>query len=202
MRRVPPGYSGFGAPEGREVVLDATKVLEQDHRGVEQLFDRFEQAEGDTETKGRVAKEIVKELSIHAAIEEEVFYPEVKAAVPNGGGLVDHSLEEHQEVKELLAELDSMDAGDAGFHHKMEKVISHVKEHVEEEEGEMFPKLREAISANQLLEIGDKLEKAKKRAPTRPHPKAPNRPPANKMARPPAAVFDKARDKLEGRESA
>ena len=66
----------------------------------------------------------------------------------------------------------------------------------------MFPKLREAISANQLLEIGDKLEKAKKRAPTRPHPKAPNRPPANKMARPPAAVFDKARDKLEGRESA
>src|SRR5437764_7446829 len=181
--------------------MDATRLLEQDHREVEQLFDKFEGAQGDTEKKGELADKIITELSIHAAIEEEVFYPEVKAAVPDGEGLVDHSLEEHQEVKELLSDLDSMNSGDPGFHQKMEKVISDVKEHVQEEEGEMFPKLREAISANELLQIGEKLEKAKGRAPTRPHPMAPNEPPANKIAGMPAAVIDKARDKLEGRES-
>lgn len=182
--------------------MDGTKVLEQDHREVEKLFDQFEQATGDTGEKGEIAKKIIRELSIHAAIEEEVFYPEVEAAVPNAEDLVGHSLEEHQEVKELLSELDSMDPGDPGFHQKMEKVISDVKEHVEEEEGEMFPKLREAISANELLEIGEKLEKAKGRAPTRPHPMAPNEPPGNKVMGTAAAALDRARDKIEGRENA
>jgi hemerythrin superfamily protein len=182
--------------------VDATKVLEQDHREVEKLFDQFEQATGDTDQKGEIAEKIIKELSIHAAIEEEVFYPEVKAALPDGDELVEHSLEEHQEVKELLADIDKMSPGDPGFHQKVEKVISDVKEHVEEEEGEMFPKLRQAISANQLLEIGTKLEDAKKRAPTRPHPMAPSTPPANKAAGAAAAAVDRARDKLEGRDSA
>jgi hemerythrin superfamily protein len=182
--------------------MDATELLKQDHREVEQLFQRFERATGDTEQKGKIAQEIIKELSIHASIEEEVFYPEVKAAVPASEGLVEHSLEEHQEVKEALAELDSMDPGDPGFHQKMMKVISDVTEHVQEEEGEMFPKVRQALSANTLLEIGKKMEKAKGRAPTRPHPKAPNEPPGNKIAGPAAAAVDRARDKMEGRESA
>ena len=190
-----------GAQNTKGGAVDATRLLEQDHREVEQLFDEFERAKGDTEKKGEIAGKIIQELSIHAAIEEEVFYPAVKAAVPDGEGLVDHSLEEHQEVKELLADLDSMDTSDPGFHQKMEKVISDVKEHVQEEEGEMFPKFRGAISANELMEIGEKLEKAKKGAATRPHPLAPNEPPGNKIASKLAAVSDKARDKLEGRES-
>src|SRR5205823_2661211 len=100
--------------------MDATELLSEDHREVEQLFEKFEQATGDTEQKAALAQEIIKELSIHASIEEEVFYPEVKAAVSDGEGLVYHSLEEHQEVKELLAELERMGAGDPGFHQKME----------------------------------------------------------------------------------
>ncbi len=142
--------------------MDATKVLEQDHREVEQLFEQFQDATGDTETKGEMVQKIVRELSIHAAIEEEVFYPEVKAVVPDGEGLVDHSLEEHQEVKELLADLDSMDAGDPGFHQKMEKVISDVKEHVQEEEGEMFPKAERLLGQPRLQEMGRQMEQMKK----------------------------------------
>ncbi|MFL5796893.1 MAG: hemerythrin domain-containing protein [Actinomycetota bacterium] len=181
--------------------MDATRLLEQDHREVEGLFDQFESSAGDTDRKGQIANQIIRELSIHAAIEEEVFYPAVRDAIADGEGIVEHSLEEHQEVKELLSELESMDPGDPGFHQKMEKVISDVKEHVEEEEGEMFPKFREAISATQLEEIGAKLEKAKEKAPTRPHPHAPNEPPGNKLAGPPAAAVDRARDKIEGRDS-
>jgi hemerythrin superfamily protein len=182
--------------------MDAIELLTQDHREVEQLFERFEQATGDTEQKGKIAQEIIQELSIHASIEEEVFYPEVRAAVPASEGLVEHSLEEHQEVKEALAELDSMGPGDPGYHQKMMRVITDVTEHVQEEEEKMFPKVREALSGNQLLEIGSKMEEAKGRAPTRPHPKAPNQPPGNKIAGPAAAAVDRARDKLEGRESA
>ena len=182
--------------------MDATRLLEQDHREVEVLFEQFKDATGDTQEKGRIVEQIIKELSVHAAIEEEVFYPAVKDAVPDGEGLVDHSLDEHQEVKELLAELDRMSPGDAGYHQKVEKVISDVSEHVQEEEGEMFPKFREAISASKLEEIGAKLAQAKERAPTRPHPKAPSTPPANTVAGAAAAVVDKARDKLEGREGA
>jgi hemerythrin superfamily protein len=182
--------------------MDATRLLEQDHRGVEALFEQFEQAKGDTQRKGEVVDKIIRELSIHAAIEEEIFYPEVRAAVPDGDGLVEHSLEEHQEVKELLSELDSMSAEEPGYHQKVEKVISDVSEHIQEEEGEMFPKLREAISANQLLEIGQKLQEGKKKAPTRPHPMSPSTPPANKIAGRAAAAVDRARDRLEGRDPA
>jgi len=182
--------------------VDAAKLLEQDHREVEQLFEQFEQATGDTETKGQVVEKIIRELSIHAAIEEEIFYPAVKEALSEGEDLVDHSLDEHQEVKELLAELDRMSPSDAGYHQKVEKVISDVREHVQEEEGEMFPKFREAISAQRLEEIGTKLEEGKSKAPTRPHPNAPSTPPANKIAGRPAAAMDRARDKLGGRQGA
>jgi len=182
--------------------MDATKLLEQDHREVEQLFEEFEKATGDTEAKGAIVDRIIAELSIHAAIEEEIFYPAVKEAVPDREDLVEHSLEEHQEVKELLADLDKMSPSDAGYHQKVEAVISDVREHVQEEEGDMFPRFRKAISASQLEEIGRKLEEGKKKAPTRPHPHAPNEPPANKLASGPAAAMDRARDKLEGRQSA
>lgn len=180
--------------------MDATRLLEQDHRTVEELFAKFEGVE-DTDEKGPIVDEIVKELSIHAAIEEEVFYPAVREATGDQG-MVEHSLEEHQEVKELLKDLDQMSPSDPGYHQKVQAVIADVREHVQEEEGEMFPKFRDAISTVQLEEIGRKLEDAKSHAPTRPHPKAPNTPPGNKVAGMPAAVIDRTKDKLQGRESA
>ena len=181
--------------------MDAIRLLEHDHREVEGLFDQFEQAKGDTERKAQIAQEIIRELSIHAAIEEEVFYPAVREATGDEG-LVEHSLEEHQEVKELLADLDKMEPSDPRFHPKMQKVIADVKEHVDEEEAQMFPKFRDAISSVQLEEIGRQLEEAKAKAPTRPHPHAPNTPPANKAAGRTAAVIDRTKDRLQGRESA
>jgi len=178
--------------------VDATRLLEQDHQTVEQLFARFEGVE-DTDEKGPIVDEIIQELSIHATIEEEVFYPAVREATGDEG-LVEHSLEEHQEVKELLAELEKMSPSDPGYHQKVQAVIADVREHVQEEEGEMFPKFRDAISTARLEEIGTKLEQAKAKAPTRPHPNAPNTPPGNKVAGAPAAVIDRVKDKLQGRD--
>src|SRR3954470_5124300 len=71
--------------------VDATRLLEQDHQNVEQLFVQFEQATGETEAKGEIVEQIIRELSIHAAIEEEVFYPAVREAVGDEG-MVDHAV--------------------------------------------------------------------------------------------------------------
>jgi hemerythrin superfamily protein len=181
--------------------MDATRLLEQDHRTVEELFVAFEEATGDSEEKERIARDITRELSIHASIEEQVFYPAVRASVTDGEDLVDHSLDEHQEVKELLADIEKMSGGDPGFHQKVEAVIRDVREHVEEEEGEMFPRLREAITAARLEEIGKALQTAKASAPTRPHPHAPNQPPGNLVAGPGAAIVDRVRDAFSDRDA-
>ena len=74
-----------------------------------------------------------------------------------------------------------------------------VTHHAKEEEREMLPKLREALSRKELEELGERMKKAKKMAPTRPHPKAPNTPPGNVAAGPVAAVMDRARDAATGR---
>lgn len=181
--------------------VDATRLLEEDHRDVEQLFQNWTNVkpEEGPAVKRSLVEEMIEELSIHAAIEEQVFYPAVREALPAEHELVEHSLEEHQEAKELLAELEKMEPGDLGYEEKVGKLIADVREHVEEEEGTMFPKLRDAIGPEALDRIGQALERAKKVAPTHPHPHAPARPPANVVAGPAAALFDRARDEATGR---
>jgi hemerythrin superfamily protein len=180
---------------------DAIGLLKEDHRTVEQLFERWTEVrpEEGPAVKASLVEQIVRELSIHAAIEEQIFYPAVREALPEGAGLVDHSLEEHQEAKDLLAEIEKLDPGDPALEDKVGTLVADVRAHVEAEEGEMFPKLAEALGPEKLEEIGKALEKAKKTAPTRPHPHAPNTPPANVVAAVPAAAVDRARDAVSGR---
>jgi hemerythrin superfamily protein len=178
---------------------DAIELLTSDHRTVEQLFADYERGLQGPQAKREVVDRITRELSIHAAIEEAYFYPEVTKALGEGGELVDESLHEHQEVKEILAALEDMDPTEAGYDQKVASLIADVRHHVEEEEGEMFPKLRAALSAEQLADIGEKLVDGKAKAPTRPHPSAPASGPGAKVAGPAAGMVDRARDKLGDR---
>ena len=114
---------------------------------------------------------------------------------------MDESLHEHQEVKETLAALEDMDPTDAAYDQTVAALIADVRHHVEEEEGEMFPKLRSALSAEQLADIGQKLADGKTKAPTRPHPAAPASGPGAKVAGPAAGMVDRVRDKLSDRPS-
>ena len=102
---------------------------------------------------------------------------------PRRDNAVDESLHEHQEVKETLAALQDMDPTDAAYDQKVAALIADVRHHVEEEEGEMFPKLRSALSAEQLHDIGQKLADGKAKAPTHPHPAAPASGPKNRPSR-------------------
>ena len=174
---------------------DAVDVLVSDHRHQEALFTRLESTGVDQAT----LDELIRELSIHAAIEEQVLYPAVRRSVPDGEGLVEHSLEEHQEVKELLAAIEKGGAEDPETPGRVSQLISSVREHVRDEEGPLFQALRSSVSPEALVTMGEALEKAKSMAPTHPHPKVPNTPPGNIIAGAPAALVDKARDALKGR---
>ncbi len=166
--------------------MDAITTLRDDHRRVEKLFKEFEKLEkndASAEQKKRVVDEIVRELSVHAAIEEQHFYPAVKSQVEEAENTVLEGLEEHHVVKWTLSELDGMTGDEERFDAKVTVLIESVRHHVEEEEGEMFPKVREAIGRKELQELGQTMEKARGDAPTTPQPKAPDEPPANLVDR-------------------
>ncbi len=175
--------------------MDAITLLVKDHQTVEKLFEKFEQT-GPRAMKARrsLADRIVRELSIHASIEEQVLYPAIRESLPEVEDDVLEALEEHHVAKWVLSEIEAMDPDHERFQAKVTVLMENVRHHVEEEEEELFPKVRKALSGDQLEQMGEALAEAKKIAPTRPHPKAPDTPPGNIAADAGAAVLDKARD--------
>ena len=179
--------------------MDAITLLKDDHHTVEQLFKRFEQAgERAHVQKRQIVDRIIEELSVHAAIEEQVFYPVARAAVPETDDIVLESLEEHHVVKWLLSELVDMDPAHERFDAKVTVLIENVRHHVEEEESDFFPKVRKQLGRNELAELGEALADAKKSAPTKPHPRMPDTGPANVVAGAIAGVADRVGDNLGG----
>ena len=179
--------------------MDAITLLRDDHKTVERLFKRFEKA-GDRAhvEKRRIVDRIIEELSVHAAIEELVFYPVARATVPDTEDIALESLEEHHIVKWVLAELADLDPSDERFDAKVTVLIENVRHHVEEEEGEFFPKVRDELNRKALADLGAALADAKKSAPTHPHPRLPDVPPGNTVGGAIAGVVDRVGDNLSG----
>jgi hemerythrin superfamily protein len=172
-------------------VPDAIVLLKNDHKTVEKLFKQFEKA-GDNahKTKRDLVDQIIEELSIHAAIEEQHFYPTIREKAPDIADDVLEGLEEHHIVKWTLSELKGLSPQAERFEAKVTVLIEMVRHHVEEEEGDMFPKVREAMGRKDLQELGETMEKAKAISPKQPHPKAPDTPPGNLIAGHTAAAAD------------
>ncbi|GLW72895.1 hemerythrin [Kitasatospora phosalacinea] len=145
--------------------MDAIVLLKEDHKTVEKLFKEFEKA-GDRAfaTKRRIADRVIEELTVHAVIEEEVFYPAAREAAPETADHVLESVEEHHVVVWMLAELAGLDPQDERFDAKMTVLMENVRHHVEEEERDWFPEVRKAMGRNRLLELGERLEAAKETA--------------------------------------
>ncbi len=174
-------------------------MLKDDHRSVEKLFTRFEDA-GDRAyvEKRKLVDEMIEELSVHAAVEEQLFYPVTRATVPAVEDTALESLEEHHVVKWLLSELEGMDPTDERFVAKVTVLIENVRHHVEEEETEYFPEVRSELGRKALTELGDAMASARETAPTRPHPRSPDTPPGNLVAGVGAAVVDKVGATVSG----
>ncbi len=173
-------------PEGEKWhcwAMDAITLLRNDHKTFEKLFKTFEKAADDaTQAKRDVVESIIEELSVHAAIEEQVFYPAVREAVPDLEDTVLEGLEEHHIAKWTLSELADMSPEHERFDAKVTVLIESVRHHVKEEEDELFPEVRKALGRKALGEIGDAMEEAKKTAPTSPQPRSPDTPPGNLTA--------------------
>ena len=164
--------------------MDAIRLLKDDHKTVEALFKRFEKAgDGAYVEKRAVVDKIIEELSIHAAVEEQLFYPVTRATVPDTEDIALESLEEHHIVKWVLSELDDMSPEDERFDAKVTVLMENVRHHVEEEEEEYFPKVRDELGRNALNDLGEAMAAAKAVAPTHPHPRSPDTPPGNLAGR-------------------
>ena len=174
--------------------MDAIALLKQDHKTVRGLFRRFEHA-GPTATKTHqeLAAQIIAELSRHAAIEEQLFYPAVREIFPDDEEYVLEALEEHHAAKSLLAEIDRLSPTHERFLAKMMVLIESVERHIQEEERTVFPELRRAMGRNQLTELGRALQAAKKTAPTKPHPHLPDEAPLGPLVGVAAGMVDLAR---------
>jgi hemerythrin superfamily protein len=173
--------------------VNALTLLKQDHGNVETLFKRFE-ATGpdDVDEKRRIVDLIIEQLSVHATIEEQFFYPAVReSGSDEAARLTLEGLEEHHVAKTTLNELEKMQPTDERFDAKVTVLIESVRHHVEEEENDLFPMVREAMNGPQLDELGETMEKAKATAPTRPHPFMPDTPPFNQIIGLPVAMVDR-----------
>jgi hemerythrin superfamily protein len=196
---VGPGTASFGwINHEEEPVADVIELLEHDHREVEQMFAEFEQATSN-EQKETLRDRIIIELVRHSEAEEQAVYPLIRKSIDNGDRIVEHEIDEHSKAERVMKELDRMSADDPQFGVLMQQLMSDIKEHVAEEENDVFPQFRSKVSPEELQSLGEKVEKLKKIVPTHPHPMAPDHPPFNALLGPGAGLVDRLRDMLTGR---
>ena len=154
---------------------DAIVMLKEDHKRVKKLFRDFRSAaeSGDRQAQGRLATTILEELTVHTYLENEVMYPEVRKLLPDLENDVLESYEEHHVADVLCMELASMTPQDDHFVAKVTVLAENVTHHIDEEEGEWFPKVREGLGRKRLQEMGARMAELRPSAPTRPtEPKA------------------------------
>lgn len=120
----------------------ATQMIRQDHKKVEGLFKKFEQTKGG-QAKRRFADTAMNELELHASLEEEIFYPAVEKEIDDRS-MISEARQEHQTVKQLIAELRGMGEADDEFESQFSQLVENVQHHVEEEENEMLPKVEDS----------------------------------------------------------
>ena len=148
---------------------DAIVLLKEDHKAMRKLFRQFEKAGTDAKaTKDRVARQIIEELTVHTYLENECMYPEVRTLLPEVEDDVLESYEEHHVADVLVVELSAMKPQDERFTAKTTVLIENVDHHIDEEEKDWFPKVREGLGRKVLQDLGADMLAAKRKAPKRP----------------------------------
>ena len=148
---------------------DAIVLLKDDHKEIRRLFERFEKAGDSAEkTKGKLVDQIIELLTVHTYIENEVMYPRVRELLPDLEDDVLESYEEHHVADVLVMELAGMKPSAERFDAKTMVLIENVRHHIEEEEQDWFPKVREGLGRKALQDIGAEMLKVRKKAPRRP----------------------------------
>jgi hypothetical protein len=142
--------------------MDAFELLKKDHEKVSGIFEKLDATtERGVKTREELFTQLKQELDVHTRIEEEIFYPVLKEAKETED-LTLEAYEEHNVVKQLLAELEELPKDDETWGAKLTVLKENVEHHVEEEEGELFDGAREVLSREQIEELGTQMEAAKR----------------------------------------
>jgi hemerythrin superfamily protein len=181
---------------GEQDVID---ILVTDHREVETLFVELETRQGTPEYRRQLADVLIAELVRHAVAEEAYVYPTARKALPDGDQIADHEITEHADAERTMKDLEAVDPSDPRFDELLAHLTSTIRHHVQDEESDLFPRLRAATAREEMVELAGKVTAFKKIAPTRPHPSAPDHPPANKLLAPGTGMIDRMRDALSDR---
>ena len=182
-------------------------VLGQDHQEVKRMLSELgtgpTAATGASDNHLALRKKMVEELIIeesgHEALEEMYFWPAVRDKLPSGNQLADTATSQERQAKQVLAQLDKLNADQPEFEELVHAFIGAGRDHIAYEEGEVWPALRQALTEEEARSIGDKIAEGKKTAPTRPHPNTPASPGVLKGAGPAVAAADRIRDAASGR---
>jgi hemerythrin superfamily protein len=135
---------------------DAIAMLMAEHKEVKAMFKQYDElGERAMATKKKLAGQICAALTLHAAIEEEIFYPALRAASKDAASLLNEALVEHAGAKDLIAQIEDMDPEDDLYDAKVKVLGEQIEHHVGEEEGEMFPKAKKA--GLDLVALGEEM---------------------------------------------
>jgi hemerythrin-like domain-containing protein len=135
--------------------MDAIELLKTQHREVESLFVQIEHSE-EADEKLELVQDLANSFAAHSTIEEQVFYP---AAYQNSTKeILDEAVEEHLSAKRLLKDILALDAGDESLEPKLKVLKEQIEHHVQEEENELFPKVRSSFDSAYLEAMGERME--------------------------------------------
>jgi hemerythrin superfamily protein len=176
---------------------DVVDILTTDHHDVLELVGQIPGA--DPAQRRDMADTVIAELMRHSVAEEMFVYPAMREHLPNGDSEVQDDIDEHQQLVEVMKELEGIDAADPRFLTTLSRLEQVLRHHVSDEEDDQFPQLRTHLTREQLVEMGTKVAAAKKAAPTRPHPSAPHSALFHKTLGPGVGLVDRLRDALTGR---
>jgi hemerythrin-like domain-containing protein len=144
--------------------MDAITMLKTDHDKVKQLLTELESTtERGVKTRTELFATIKGELTVHEIIEEEIFYPELKAH-PKAKDIVLEGYEEHHVVDLLMGELENLDVDDEQWGPKALVMKENIEHHIEEEEGEMFKTARSVFDKDELEALGERMAARKEQA--------------------------------------
>ncbi|QTP54692.1 hemerythrin domain-containing protein [Billgrantia sulfidoxydans] len=177
---------------------DVVDILTLDHREMEGLLDQIKQSP-DAGQRRDLTDTLIAEVMRHSVAEEMYVYPAMEKRIPDGEEEAEHDREEHDVIVQVMKQLEDADAAEPAFMERVHKLDELLRHHAKDEEADQFPKLRQRIPGEDLVELGKKVEKAKQLAPTRPHPSAPHSELFHKTVGPGVGMVDRLRDRLSGR---
>ncbi|KAF9235486.1 hypothetical protein BU15DRAFT_51361 [Melanogaster broomeanus] len=172
-----------------------TDAVAHDHEEMYDYYDRFQKYAGNIDAQRRWANQLTWEIARHAVGEEIIVYPLMEKYLgQTGKELADQDRKDHQSIKIMLAQLETMEVGTDEYDQLMSRMMPQLREHNNNEETKDLPQLEEALRFDNSQEAAFQFNLAKRFAPTRPHPLAPNQPPFETLVALMTAPIDKLKD--------